>query len=127
MLKRELNVLSSPDAGPLSFFVIHSNRPVNRIPLWLNWSIVMAYQRIIAKHDPFYKEDSDPVCLPLVTVQWGPYGSDDDTSAQVGVMSAHSQDENEPDGKMVWLNRKQLNELIRTLRRARRASYGEDE
>lgn len=71
-------------------------------------------------------------------VQWGPYGEQDGAPA-VGIGSGHMQESDEDiariergEGKlqdmyMLWFTRSQINETIRTLRRARNAAYGTDE
>lgn len=71
-------------------------------------------------------------------VQWGPYG-ENDGSAAVGIGTGNFVETDDDikrvnsgggtleDMMMLWFNRAQLNEVIRTVRRARTAAYGADE
>lgn len=70
--------------------------------------------------------------------QWGPYPVDNDAEAGVCVGTGHLNKSEllaEDSGTeiditfpyYVWLNRRDLNRVIAMLRRARRATYGEDE
>lgn len=91
--------------------------------------------------DSLTKDSADAAGLwkPKGTmIQWGPYGEQDGSPAVgIGTGDFVETDQdidrvNNGGGKlndmmMIWFNRSHVNEIMRTLRRARNAAYGVDE